>query len=204
MMIALIVGNGEVSDEIKNELPENTFVICADGGIRHMKKLGLRPDIIIGDMDSADIEIDEEKAIRYPVKKDFTDSEISVDYAINHGFEEIIMLGFTGTRLDHTITNLFLLKKISESGRKGVIIDKHNKIFYAERENVILGKMGDIVSIIPIGEDVSGITTNGLEYPLNNETLEFGKSRGVSNVMTGECCEIMIESGTAMIIKSKD
>ena len=158
-MVCLIVGNGDVSGEIKNELPENAYVICADGGIRHMKKLGLTPDIIIGDMDSADRKFDEEKAIRYPVRKDFTDSEISIDYALEHDFDEIIMMGFTGTRLDHTLTNLFLLKKISDAGKKGVIIDKNHKIYYAERENILFGKKGDIVSIIPVNGDVSGITT---------------------------------------------
>jgi len=203
-MVCLIVGNGDVSDEIKNDLPEKAYVICADGGLRHMKKLDLTADIIIGDMDSASCEIDEEKAIRYPVRKDFTDSEISVDYALEHGYDEIIMIGFTGTRLDHTITNLFLLKKISDAGKKGVIIDKHNKIYYAGKENIIAGKTGDIVSIIPVGGDVSGVTTEGLDYPLCNETLEFAKSRGVSNVMTGNCCKITIKSGMAMIIKSKD
>lgn len=203
-MIALIVGNGDVSDELKKEIPKNSYVICADGGIRHMEKLGLSPDIIIGDMDSAETEFEEEKAIRYPVRKDFTDSEIAVNYALEHGFDEIIMLGFTGTRLDHTITNLFLLKKISEVKKKGVIIDKHNRIFYAEKKNIICGKRGEIVSIIPIGGDVYGITTKGLDYPLYDESLEFGKSRGVSNIMTGECCEITIKSGTALIIKSKD
>ena len=100
--------------------------------------------------------------------------------------------------------SIFLLKKISDAGKKGVIIDRHNKIYYAEKENIICGKKGDIVSIVPVGGDVYGITTEGLEYTLFNETLEFGKSRGVSNVMTDESCKITIKSGIAMIIKSKD
>lgn len=203
-MVALIVGNGDVSDEILGELPENAYVICADGGVRHMERLGLTPDIIIGDMDSADMDITNEKTIRYPVRKDFTDSEISVEYALEKDFDEIVMAGFTGTRLDHTLTNLFLLKRISEKGKKGVIIDGHNKVYFAEKENVIYGKKGDIISIIPVGSDVSGITTYNLDYPLNNETLEFGKSRGVSNVMTSDACKITVTEGTALIIKSKD
>lgn len=203
-MVAVIVGNGEVDETMKKELPKGAYVICADGGFKHMKKLGMKPDIIIGDMDSADLNTDEFKTIVYPVRKDFTDSEISVDYALENGFDEIIMLGFTGTRLDHTLTNFFLLKKISDCGKRGIIVDKHNKIYYAEKETVIYGGRGDIVSLIPVGGDVSGITTEGLEYPLNNETLEFGKSRGVSNVMTADVCRITKKSGIAMIIKSKD
>lgn len=203
-MVAVIVGNGEVSESIKEELPKGAYVICADGGVRHMKKLGLSPDIIIGDMDSVDEDISESKTIRYPVRKDFTDSEIAVCYALEKGFDEIVMAGVTGNRLDHTLTNLFLLKQISESGKKGIIIDGSNKVYYAEKDNVILGKPGDIVSIIPVGEDVFGITTYDLDYPLNNEILKFGKSRGVSNVMMKNTCRITIAGGTALIIKSKD
>lgn len=203
-MVAVIVGNGDVDAAIKNELPRNAYVICADGGMRHMEKLSLTPDIVIGDMDSYAGEIKDSEVIRYPVKKDFTDSEIAVLYALENGFSEIVMVGLTGTRLDHTLTNLFLLKTITEKGARGVIIDEKNKIYYAQRENEFAGIPGDIVSIIPVGGNVSGITTEGLEYPLKNETLEFGKSRGVSNVMTGYMCSITIEKGTALIIKSKD
>lgn len=203
-MIALIVGNGDVSGKIKPLLPKGAYVICADGGFRHMDKLDLTPDIVIGDMDSVKADISKEKTICYPVRKDFTDSEIAVKYAIDKGFSEIVLVGFTGTRMDHTLTNLFLLKNISEKGVKAELIDEHNVIRYAEKENVIYGKKGDIVSIIPIAGDVSGITTEGLEYPLFEETLEFAKGRGVSNVMTTDSCKITIEKGSALIIKSKD
>ena len=203
-MTALIVGNGEVSEKIKPLLPENAYVICADGGFRHMDKLGLTPDIVIGDMDSVKADLHGEKTIVYPVRKDFTDSEIAVNYAIDNGFSDLVLIGFTGTRTDHTLTNLFLLKGISERGARAKIIDEHNVIRYAEKENIIRGKKGDIVSIIPIGGDVSGITTEGLDYPLFSETLEFGKGRGVSNVMTGDECRITVKNGSALIIKSKD
>lgn len=203
-MTALIVGNGEVSEKIKPLLPENAYVICADGGFRHMDKLGLTPDIVIGDMDSVKADLHGEKTIVYPVRKDFTDSEIAVNYAIDNGFSDLVLIGFTGTRTDHTLTNLFLLKGISERGARAEIIDEHNIIRYAEKENIIRGKKGDIVSIIPIGGDVSGITTEGLDYPLFSETLEFGKGRGVSNVMTGDECRITVKNGSALIIKSKD
>lgn len=203
-MTALIVGNGEVSEKIKPLLPENAYVICADGGFRHMDKLGLTPDIIIGDMDSVKADLHGEKTIVYPVRKDFTDSEIAVNYAIDNGFSDLVLIGFTGTRMDHTLNNLFLLKGISERGVRAEIIDEHNIIRYAEKENILHGKKGDIVSIIPIEGDVSGITTEGLDYPLFSGTLEFGKGRGVSNVMTGDECRITVKNGSALIIQSKD
>ncbi len=202
-MIALIVGNGEVESHLKAILPKKPFVICADGGVRHMKTLGLKADIIMGDMDSVAGDISVENTIVYPVRKDFTDSELAVYYALDNGYTKLYMLGFTGTRLDHTLSNLFLLNEIQKRGARGVIIDGHNSIWLADKENEISGKKGDIISIIPI-EDTSGITTEGLEYPLTDETLFFGKSRGVSNVMESDICWITIKSGRALIIKSRD
>ncbi len=203
-MDCLIIGNGDVSREIYGKIPRDCYVICADGGARHLETLGISADLIVGDMDSISVDTQDRETIKYPVRKDFTDSEIAVDMAIKKNFKKIVMVGFTGTRLDHTLTNLFLLKRIAESGKLGVIIDSNNEIYYAKAENEIFGKIGDIVSIIPVGTDMTGITTDGLDYPLFEETLEFGKGRGVSNVMTKEKCKIKIGSGQGLIIKSKD
>ena len=203
-MDCLIIGNGRVTKDLMGKIPRNSYVICADGGAKYLDMLGVSADIIVGDMDSFDGEISTKETIKYPVRKDFTDSEIAVDIAIEKGFKNIVMVGFTGTRLDHTLTNLFLLKRITENSATGVIIDSNNEIYYAKKYNEISGKIGDIVSIIPVGTDMSGITTDGLDYPLFNETLEFGKGRGVSNVMIKEKCSIKIEKGQGLIIKSKD
>ncbi len=203
-MTALIIANGEVGENICDILPHYEFVICADGGVRHLEKLGISADIVLGDMDSAGEISLGDNVITYPVRKDFTDGEIAVNYALENGYTDIVMIGFTGTRLDHTLTNIFLLEKIAKHGGKGKIIDDNNIIMWAERENIIEGSPGEIISIIPVGGDVFGVTTQGLDYPLKDEKLEFGKSRGVSNVMTGEKCRICIKKGQALIIKSKD
>lgn len=202
-MTALIVGNGEVSESIKEKLPDNAYVICADGGVRHMKKLGISADILIGDMDSLGGNEIPEQVIKYPAKKDLTDGEIAVNYAIEQGFSKIVMIGFIGTREDHTLTNIFFLKKIKEHGRLGCIIDEHNEIYCAD-DLTLSGTAGEIVSIIPIGGDVESVTTEGLEYPLSSEKLKFAEGRGVSNVMNGDKCRITVSGGTALIIKSKD
>lgn len=202
-MTALIVGNGEVSKAIKDRLPKNPYVICADGGIRHMELLGLEADILIGDMDSSWGEKVPERVIKYPVRKDYTDGELAVDYAIENGFSEIVMIGFIGSRADHTLTNIFLLKRIKEHGVSARMIDEHNEIYCAD-SLTIEGAAGDIVSIIPIDGDAECVTAEGLEYPLAGETLYFGAGRGVSNAMTGTKCRVTIGRGTALIIKSRD
>ncbi len=205
-MRAVIIGNGEIKDYdfIAGKLRKSDYIICADGGYRHAVKLGIKPDVLIGDMDSIGDESYDGEIINLPVRKDFTDSEVCIKYVLLKDFDEILMLGFIGTRLDHTITNLMLLKQIAESGKKGKIIDEHNEIYFALEENIIYGKKGDLLSLIPFGGDLNGITAFGLDYPLENETLIFGESRGVSNVMTSGKCTVNIGGGSGLIIKSRD
>ncbi len=195
-------GNLPSRGKIEEYVNDKDFIICADSGYDHAKKVGVNPDIIIGDMDSVkstDIDINK---IVYPKRKDYTDSELIMEYALEKGYDELIMFGFIGTRMDHTITNISLLLKYSELD--AVIVDENNEIRAAGKTNIIKGKRGDIISIIPIGGDLVGISTKNLEYPLENETLYFGEGRGVSNVMEKEICEIEIKSGRGLLIKSKD
>lgn len=205
-MRAVIIGNGEITDYtyISGKLRKGDYIICADGGYRHSVPLGIKPDVLIGDMDSIGENDFDGDIINLPIRKDFTASEVCVKYVLLKDFEEILMLGFTGTRQDHTITNLLLLKQFAAAGKKAHITDEHNDIYFTSQENVIYGQKGDLVSIIPVGGDLRGICTTGLDYPLDNETLFFGESRGVSNVMTSNKCVIKIESGYGLIIKSRD
>lgn len=205
-MRAVIIGNGNMQDYsyIKGKLNKSDYIVCADGGYRHCKALGVKPAVLIGDMDSIEDNDYDGEIINLPIRKDFTDSEICLKYILLKDFDEIIMLGFIGTRMDHTLTNILLLKQIADAGKKAHIIDEHNDIMIAGTENTIYGKKGDLVSIIPITGNLCGITTNGLSYPLNDETLVIGESRGVSNYMTSNICRINIKSGMGIIIKSKD
>ncbi len=205
-MRAVIIGNGHMEDYsyIGGKIRKNDYIICADGGYKHAKAMNITPAVVIGDMDSIGANDYDGEVINLPIRKDFTDSEVCVKYILLKDFDEILMLGFTGTRIDHSLTNLLLLKQISENGKKAKIIDEHNEIIYAEKDNIIYGEKGDLISIIPIGQDLCGVTTNGLDYPLDNENLIFGESRGVSNIMTSSKCQITIQSGTGLIIKSKD
>ncbi len=198
-MRAVIIGNGNIFDYtyIKSKIAENDFIICADGGYNHALRMGITPDLIIGDFDSADIRGCDVKKIEYPTQKDFTDGELAVEYAVNNGFDNIILLAMTGNRFDHTITDILLLRKCP----RGVLIDDNNEI-YLLRDNLHLsGTRGQTISIIPINGNAEGINTKGLKYPLNNETLYFGASRGVSNVMTDDECEITLSRGLALAVK---
>ncbi len=201
-MRAIIICGGNVSEYIKDYIKKDDFIICADSGYDRAEKFGIEPDVIIGDMDSIAKTPTLENRIVYPMRKDFTDSELVVQYALEHGYDEILMFGMIGTRMDHSLANVALLKQTK--GKKAVIIDANNEIYFAEEEFILLGKAGDTVSIIPFEGDAVGVTTEGLDYPLDCGIIKSGTTLGISNVMTGEVCKITIKSGSAFIIRSKD
>lgn len=197
-MRAVIIGSGSINDykKLLRYINDGDFVICADGGVRHAKEMGIEPDIVIGDFDSSSpAECDAEKIV-YPARKDFTDSELCVKYAKEHGCDELLLMGMTGTRADHTLTNILMLSQC----KTGMMVDDSNEFYYLHRHIKIEGRRGKTLSIIPVRGDLTGIATAGLYYPLNDETLYFGESRGNSNVIIDDVCEIITASGEGIVI----
>ena len=205
-MRAVIIGNGVIDnyDKIRTKLRQDDYIVCADGGYKHAKLLGVKPAVVVGDMDSIGDNDYDGEIINLPIRKDFTDSEVCIKYILLKHFEEVMMLGFTGKRQDHSLANLFLLKQFQDTETDAYIVDEHNEIRFTKNENIIYGRKGNIVSIIPVTGDLTGVTTDGLDYPLNNETLVFGETRGVSNIMKADKCKITITSGQGLIIKASD
>lgn len=199
-MRGVIICGGNVGEYIKDYIKPGDFVICADSGYDRAKAFGITPNVVIGDMDSTcEKEIPFEK-ITYPVRKDFTDSELAVNYAKEKGFDAVLMFGMIGTRMDHSLANISLLSQLDDA----VIIDANNEIYFADGKFTLSGKIGDTISIIPYKEDVLVAKSKGLDYPLFDTTIKCGTTLGVSNVMTENECEIEIEKGSAFIIRSRD
>lgn len=198
-MRAVIIGNGDIKnyERIKKKIQNDDLIICADGGYNHAKKMNIVPDVLIGDFDSAEDFEEVKNRMEYPVRKDFTDGELAVQYANEQNVQSICLIGMTGDRLDHTIADIMLLEKCSN----GVLIDDNNEIYLLKDKLTIHGQCGQTVSIIPIFGDAEGLRTRGLEYPLKNETLHFASTRGISNVMTDDTCEVTIKKGLALVIK---
>lgn len=204
MKRAVIFVNGNLSDlsQAKKNIKKTDFLIAADGGTNHIEKLRLTPNIVIGDMDSIKPELLKKyKSINYPRKKDKTDFELAVDYCLKNKFLEIIIFGILGDRIDHVIANIFLITKIQtqNSKIKIKIIEGKKEIFVLNKKILIEGKIGDEVSIVPISEKLQGITTDGLYYRLIDDTLLFGSTRGISNVMNKTSAKISVVKGTALI-----
>lgn len=196
-MRAVIIGNGEIKDYdyIKSRISDNDYIICADGGLKHLDMLEIKANIAMGDFDSAEVN-DSIQSVIYPTDKDFTDGEIALDYALKKNFSQILMIGMTGTRLDHTLTNIMMLSKDS----KICLIDDKNEI-YAVRDNLVLHcKKGKTLSIIPVYKNLTGVSTKGLKYTLNDDTVMFGTSLANSNVIVEDECSISVRDGIGIVI----
>lgn len=204
-MRALVFAGGEVRDYefIKNLINSDDLLIAADSGAEHLYKIGLEPDVLIGDMDSITVKPYGKEIIKLNVMKDETDTEAAVRVAAEKGADDIVIVGATGTRLDHSLANLLMLKALAENGINAQITDERNVVRYIDSSFEINGTDGDIVSIIPLTR-LHIESTVGLLYEVRNDFLEVGSSRGVSNVMTSATAKVMVKSGTALVIKSKD
>jgi len=183
------------------------YLICADKGVEYAQQLGWQPDLIIGDFDSvpaAVLNVYKEKGypIRtYPPQKDYTDTHLAVDAALALGATEIIILGGTGSRFDHTFANFCLLLRIARQGVVGKIIDPRHEISVVIDTLILQGKCGDIVSLLPLTAKVAGVSLQGFQYPLDNATLELDNPIGISNVMLTDRAVIKITDGALLVIK---
>lgn len=211
-MRTVIFANGQVHNlhTAWNFCQPVDFLIAADGGWHHLQTLQIKPDVLIGDFDSITpqelkaIQAQGIKAIQHPQRKDETDLELALRYALQNGSSQIIILGGLGARWDQTIANVLLMTHKEFQGIPISLVDSNQIIFTlsapSRTDAQIEGQAGDTVSLIPLLGDVNGISTRGLEYPLNNETLIYGSTRGISNVLLQSPATVTIQSGVLMIV----
>lgn len=216
MKRAIVFINGNLSNlsQAKKIIKKEDYLIAVDGGVKHFLKMGLIPNVIIGDFDSTPRSIQkkltqickEQKIlfptiIKYPRKKDKTDSELAIDYCLGKKFQEINICGILGDRIDHLMANIFLLIKTQAENKSIKIrfIEGNNEIYILDKQIIINGKIGDEVSIIPVSDKLEGVATEGLYYRLINDALFFGSTRGISNVMNKNSAKITAVRGTALI-----
>lgn len=198
-MRGVIIGNGRINDydHIRSLITDEDFVICADGGIRHAKALGIKPDAVIGDFDSGEEpDHNEVNVIKYPTDKPYTDGELAMKYAHDNGFDEIMLLGMTGDRLDHTLSNIFNMAHYPGS----YLIDDKNEVRIVKDRLIIEGKKGKTFSFLPVCGELQGITLKGFRWELDNEDQPFGLTRGISNIITSDHAEMTIKSGIAIVV----
>ncbi|MDR3292852.1 MAG: thiamine diphosphokinase [Clostridiales bacterium] len=202
MRTAVIVLNGEY---IPKRLSDG-YIICADGGYKLLSRIGVVPDVILGDGDSIG-EFSESipsgvLRVHYPCDKDMTDGELCVRYAAKNGFSEIVLYGALGGRQDHVEANLALMALAARLDMRAVAYDEDVEIHYIDRRFDTLEKKvkkNIFVSIVPFTSAAHIIETKGLKYPLNNVRVSKLSSLGISNVSVDENIRIKIDKGSALI-----
>lgn len=208
MQRIIIFANGELPDlkKVRPLLLPDDYIICADGGTRHALALNLKPDLVIGDMDS--IQKNQWQKLQksgisvelFSRDKNETDLELAVTRAVEMNPEQIIIVAALGGRLDQTLGNITLLANPQLSAFDIRLDDGMEEIFLCRDQVQVHGRSGDIVSLIPWQGDASGVTTKDLKWRLDQETLYPDRTRGISNEMTGNTASISIGSGLLLIV----
>lgn len=212
----VIISGGSIQDEFAKEWItqyQPDFIIVADSGMEFMRRVGLKPDMIIGDFDSVAVEtlayFREQQGIIFkelnPMKDD-TDTEFAIRQAIGLGAKEITALGATGTRLDHVLGNVALLGIGLQEQVDIQLVDAHNRIRMIDKAISLIKaeQFGNFVSLLPYSGEVKGVTLKGFKYPLENFTMGSFSSLGISNEIVEEKAEILFEEGILLIIESRD
>jgi len=210
-MRAIIFANGDAPDRktIERWLTPTDRIIAADGGTRNALSLGIMPHVVIGDLDSL-VEADRvelERAgvpfIVYPTHKDYTDLELALRYAVEQGATEIVIFSALGGRWDQSLANLMLLTLPDLAQVTTRIIDRTVSIEAIRDRAEIAGRVGDTLSLIALKGDAHGVTIEGCEYPLNDATLPFGATLGISNVLTQEIVKITVKQGEILAVQTR-
>lgn len=207
-MTTLIFANGEFErgDWIAPYIAAAETLIGVDGGTRHMLALDLRPDWVIGDLDSLTEEIRGELAEsgtrfrHFAADKDETDLELALLHAAEAGSEPLYVAAALGARLDQMLANILLLAHADLQEKRVVLIAPYQEAWLVRARAHITGKRGDRVSLIPLGGDVHVVSTGGLQWPLTDEWLRFGPARGVSNVLTSDEATVKIDAGLLLCV----
>jgi thiamine pyrophosphokinase len=207
MSRCIIFANGTLPDpdSARRLIRPADLILAADGGTRHALDLGLTPSVIIGDLDSLTFDLRPltdlgTKVIQHPRDKNETDLELALDYAIQNGQTEIIIVAALGGRIDQALGNLALLTNVQPSTFNLKLDDGVEQAFFCRAHSEVEGRRGDLVSLIPWGGEVRGVRTEGLRWPLSDETLHPHKTRGISNELLGETANVEIESGLLLIV----
>ncbi|MEX2653935.1 MAG: thiamine diphosphokinase [Acidimicrobiia bacterium] len=200
--VLVVTGGDPIPPAALDGLAHADFIVAADSGLDHAERLGLTPDVVVGDFDSVS-----DDALgrfsgpveRHPVDKDATDLELALRIVVERAPERIVVLGGHGGRLDHFIANALVLTTtppdIEVEWRAGLAT-----IYVVHSTVALSGTPGASVSLVPVGGDTEGVTTSGLRWPLTGESLTSGSTLGVSNEFAATRATVEIQTGTLLVI----
>ena len=202
----IYVGGDLLPQAIEEKPAAEDLVIAADSGYGNALKLGIAPSVALGDFDSWDEASlpDDVKKIPFPPKKDFTDTQLAVEYAVEQGCQQIVLIGGLSGRLDHTLSNLAILEDLEKRHLHGLITDGFNRVRFIRNDSaiVIRSKHFQYLSLLAADPILKGVEIDGCKYPLKNARIKRTSQFAVSNEITGNCAFVAIRRGGAWIVES--
>lgn len=203
MKRAVIVGGAKIYnyEKIKEYINKDDYFVYCDGGLKHMEKLGVKPNLIVGDFDSFENPNMDSETIVLPCEKDDTDTCHALKVCIERGFKDFLFVGCIGERMDHTMGNVSLLIMLKEKGLSGIMLDDYSEISIVKDEECIDDSFS-YFSLITLSDISEGITIKNAKYPLENASIKSGFQLGISNeVIKGQTSEVSCKSGNLLLIK---
>jgi thiamine pyrophosphokinase len=209
---AVIFANGHLSDPDvdRARLRSGDWILAADGGLHNARRLGVNPSVVIGDLDSIDPEDPPGLAalaasgatlVRHPQRKDETDLELALQYAVQQGAQEILVLGALGDRWDQTLANALLLASPRLATTRTWLADGGQllTVIRGGQSITLEAPAGTTLSLLPLAGDALGVRTQGLEYTLSGETLVFSATRGISNTFLAGSATVGLDQGLLLV-----
>lgn len=199
---------GAPMDSLPQAVPApGDLILCADGGYRYARALGLEPDYLVGDFDTLlEQEIPPACRIqRHPVQKDDTDSMLAVKLGLSLGFRRFVLYGAVGGRLDHTLANVQTLLYLHAHGAEGILLGEWDEVLlHPPGRRLYPARPGSYFSVFSLTPVCRGVCLEGTEYPLQDAELTAGFPLGVSNHILGEQAAVTLGEGMLLLVFSRD
>lgn len=213
-MTAVLICGGDITAAFLRKCLEqytDAVVYAVDGGLTVAEAASVVPDVLVGDFDTADAALVQRyenccRVLRHMPEKDATDTELAVDDALAGGADRIVLLGATGSRMDHTLANFHMLYRVLQQGKKAWIVNENNRIsLYNESFSLKKGELfGTYLSFLPFYGDVKGLVLSGVKYPLSGKDMTAGNSLGVSNEAKDDIIGVSFKAGYLLMIEARD
>lgn len=210
---ACIITGGTLSEKFLTDYVDKhreDLMIVVDGALDVTHRLGIKPDYIVGDFDTADQSLlehyEKDIILRHPAEKDQTDTELAIETALQKNCSSLIFFGATGSRLDHSLANLFLLQALLEKEIDAEIVDESNRLYLKNQSFTLQRKKtaGAFLSLLPLTETVEEVTLTGFKYPVDKLTFYRERSLGISNEITEEEARVEFSKGIFIVVESRD
>ena len=200
----VIVGGADINNYgfIRGKLCVDDYVIFCDSGLKHLEQLQVRPSLIVGDFDSHENPHLDVETIVLPCEKDDTDTVYAVKEAVKRGFDDFLLIGVVGARLDHTLGNVSILLYLDSLGKHGCIIDDYSEMEIVSDKPISVCDRYAFFSLLNITGCAKGITITGAKYPLDGGEITCEYQYGISNeVLPGETAHVSVRTGRLLLIK---